>query len=168
MTSYTKAAKEIRAMGFKVSKSEDGEIRVSWPLNEGAAYYTDCPADALGTARAMAAETAADADMVEIDGEEIEIAELVADMPETFDAICADLYAAIEGKAPADVAAQATVSGSDLNMITRRLRRYYAAQSAPCAIAAGIIGVGLITFAESRLRVFNRRAAATLAKGASA
>lgn len=66
--SYTAAAREIRALGFKVTRTE-GEIRVAWPGNESAAYYTDCPEDALATARHMATETAPapDAEGVAVD-----------------------------------------------------------------------------------------------------
>lgn len=66
--SYTAAAREIRALGFKVTRTE-GEIRVAWPGNESAAYYTDCPEDALATARHMVTETAPapDAEGVAVD-----------------------------------------------------------------------------------------------------
>lgn len=66
--SYTAAAREIRALGFKVTRTE-GEIRVAWPGNESAAYYTDCPEDALATARRMVTETAPapDAEGVAVD-----------------------------------------------------------------------------------------------------
>lgn len=58
MTTYTQAAKAIRALGLTVSRS-DGEIRVAFKGNESAAYYTDCPEDALATAQHMAATAAA-------------------------------------------------------------------------------------------------------------
>lgn len=57
MTSYTQAAKAIRALGLTVSRSE-GEIRVAFKGNESAAYYCDDPADALATAEHMAREAA--------------------------------------------------------------------------------------------------------------
>jgi len=52
---YTAMRKELVAAGLKVTK-DDGEIRVAFPGNESAAYYTDCPQDALDTGRAMLAE----------------------------------------------------------------------------------------------------------------
>ena len=58
---YTQAAKQIRALGFRVSRL-DGEIRVGFPGNESAAYYTMDPADALATAQHMAAQAEADAE----------------------------------------------------------------------------------------------------------
>jgi hypothetical protein len=72
---YTTAAKAIRALGFKVSRT-DGEIRVAWPNNESAAYYTDCPVDALGTAQLMVREDAPAADSVEVLGQTFEISSL--------------------------------------------------------------------------------------------
>lgn len=56
MTTITQARREIRALGLTFSRNDDGEIRVAWPGNESAAYYTDCPEDALATAQHMAAE----------------------------------------------------------------------------------------------------------------
>lgn len=55
---FTQAARQIRALGFKVTRDSYGEIRVAWPGNESAAFYTDDPADACGTAELMAREMA--------------------------------------------------------------------------------------------------------------
>jgi hypothetical protein len=89
--SFTIAAKAIRALGFRVSRDLDGEIRVGFPGNESAAYYTTDPADALGTAQAMKAE--ADAGAVPVadpEGEAVESGEHIAGEPwggpATFDA----------------------------------------------------------------------------------
>jgi hypothetical protein len=46
--SYTQAAKTLRAAGLKVTRL-DGEIRVGFPGNESAAYYTDSTNDAVVT-----------------------------------------------------------------------------------------------------------------------
>jgi len=78
MTSYTAAAKEIRALGFRVSKDIDGEIRVAWPGNESAAYYTNDVEDALGTARHMATENTPESDA---EGEAVERGEHVPGEP---------------------------------------------------------------------------------------
>ncbi|MEP2533514.1 hypothetical protein [Shimia sp.] len=70
--SYTAAAKQIRALGFRVSRL-DGEIRVGFPGNESAAYYTTDPADALATAQDMARRAEAGAVPVpDAEGEAIE------------------------------------------------------------------------------------------------
>lgn len=53
---WTNTAKAIRALGFRVSRDSDGEIRVGFKGNESAAYYTNDLEDALGTARAMKTE----------------------------------------------------------------------------------------------------------------
>jgi len=53
--SYTRAARELRAMGLKVTRSEDSEIRVAFPGNESAAYYTDSVEDAAFTGLDMVA-----------------------------------------------------------------------------------------------------------------
>jgi len=89
--SFTKAAKAIRALGFRVSRDADGEIRVGFPGNESAAYYTTDPADALGTAQAMREQ--ADAGAVPVtdpEGEAVESGEHIAgepwDGPAAFDA----------------------------------------------------------------------------------
>ena len=89
--SFTKAAKAIRALGFRVSRDVDGEIRVGFPGNESAAYYTTDPADALATAQAMKA--GADAGAVPVadpEAEAVESGEHIAgepwDGPATFDA----------------------------------------------------------------------------------
>ena len=88
--SFTKAAKAIRALGFRVSRDADGEIRVGFPGNESAAYYTTDPADALGTAQAMREQ--ADAGAVPVtdpEGEAVESGEHIPgepwDGPATFD-----------------------------------------------------------------------------------
>ena len=52
---YTAMRKELVAAGLKVTK-DDGEIRVAFPGNESAAYYTNDAEDALNTGRAMLAE----------------------------------------------------------------------------------------------------------------
>lgn len=89
--SYTATAKLIRGLGFRVSRT-DGEIRVGFPGNESAAYYTDCPADALATAQDM--RKRADAGAVPVadpEGEAVESGDHVAgepwDGPATFEAV---------------------------------------------------------------------------------
>ena len=80
--SFTQAKKEVVKLGLTMRRV-DGEIRLSWPNNESAAYYTDCIEDALGTARCMAKESAPQADMVTTQdydtgaNVEVEIASLV-------------------------------------------------------------------------------------------
>ncbi|MFU1607359.1 hypothetical protein ACM25O_13320 [Sulfitobacter pontiacus] len=88
---YTGAAKAMRGLGFRVSRNDDGEIRVGFPGNESAAYYTDCPADALATAQDM--RKRADAGAVPVadpEGEAVEAGEHTAgepwDGPAAFDA----------------------------------------------------------------------------------
>ena len=88
---YTGAAKAMRGLGFRVSRNDDGEIRVDFPGNESAAYYTDCPADALATAQDM--RKRADAGAVPVadpEGEAVEAGEHTAgepwDGPAAFDA----------------------------------------------------------------------------------
>ncbi len=76
--SYSAASREIAILGFHCQRDSDGEIRVGWPGNESAAYYTDSPSDALGTAEAMAAERAPEPDA---EGEAIEAGEHEAGEP---------------------------------------------------------------------------------------
>ena len=70
--SYTRAARELRAMGLKVTRSEDSEIRVAFPGNESAAYYTDSVEDAAFTGLDMVARAALGA-TVEDDAEGLAI-----------------------------------------------------------------------------------------------
>lgn len=70
--SYTRAARELRAMGLKVTRSDDSEIRVAFPGNESAAYYTDSVEDAAFTGLDMVARAALGA-TVEDDAEGLAI-----------------------------------------------------------------------------------------------
>jgi hypothetical protein len=71
----------------------------------------------------------------------------------------ADLYralgAALRGKTPDDVAREAAVSGSRLNLFRRALNRQEQAEKA--ATRLGFVGVGIISFADHRIATFCRR-----------
>lgn len=61
---FTEARKKARELGFTLRRSAPGEseivvYRVGSGMDSPAAYFTDCPADALDTARAMAADSEA-------------------------------------------------------------------------------------------------------------
>lgn len=76
--SFTKAAKLSRALGFRMSRDDCGEIRVGFPGNESAAYYTTDPADALATALDMAERAEAGAvPMSDAEGRAVERGEHV-------------------------------------------------------------------------------------------
>lgn len=79
--SFAAVKKELTRAGLKVTKNSDGEIRVAFPGNESAAYYTDCAEDALDTGRAMLAQERPKND---IEGEAIERGDHVPGEP--FDA----------------------------------------------------------------------------------
>ena len=73
MITFKNLVAECRALG-RTCRRADGEIRVGFPRNESAAYYTNCHGDALATARLMAKAAAPVADMVtDCDGCEHEI-----------------------------------------------------------------------------------------------
>lgn len=55
----------------------------------------------------------------------------------------------------AEVQATKDVSGSRVNIILRKIRRYHQAQDA--APKFGLIGVGIISFADTRLAKFSQR-----------
>jgi len=74
----------------------------------------------------------------------------------TFTDLIDALNANIRGMSPDDCKALAEVSGTRLNLIVRRIRRYNDAQAN--APRFGLIGVGAISFAENRVATFNRRA----------
>ena len=59
------------------------------------------------------------------------------------------------GTDPATLWAEAAISGTRVNMIRRAYRRYHAALAA--APKFGLIGVGIISFADARLEKFCRR-----------
>lgn len=55
----------------------------------------------------------------------------------------------------AEIHATKDVSGSRVNIILRKIRRYHQAQNA--APKFGLIGVGIISFADNRLAEFSKR-----------
>lgn len=58
---------------------------------------------------------------------------------------------------PEQIKAEVEISGTELNIMHRQARRYIAATTCKVARDSDLIGVGLISFAEHRLDVFNRR-----------
>ena len=55
------------------------------------------------------------------------------------------------------VAALAAKSGTELNLLRRCSRVHLNANTSPSAIRAGLVGVGLITYADARTTEFLRR-----------
>lgn len=75
----------------------------------------------------------------------------------TFKELCDAMFNAIQDMEPEQIKAEADKSGSELNLLRRYTRRYFAAENCRYCEDAGIIGVGKISFAESRLVRFQQR-----------
>lgn len=82
----------------------------------------------------------------------------------TFDDIAAAMHKAIDGMPAEEIARLAKLSGSRLNLISRAFSHY--GKSKDAAGNFGLIGVGTISFAQSRLETFCRRINARMAKAA--
>ena len=70
------------------------------------------------------------------------------------------LFAALDGVSPEYVREQCAVKGSRLNVLSRVAKRYMSAERA--AGKFGLVGVGVISFADRRTELFIRRAGITL------
>lgn len=73
----------------------------------------------------------------------------------TYRDLCAAIFDALGDKTPDQVRQECDASGSRLNLLSRALNRYHAAEDASKKF--GFIGVGCISFAEARLEKFSRK-----------
>ena len=73
----------------------------------------------------------------------------------TYEGLCKALRDAIHGKPLEYISTESRKSGTRLNLISRAIGRYYAAEAV--APSFGLIGVGVISFANARLAKFCRK-----------
>lgn len=75
----------------------------------------------------------------------------------TFTQLCTSILEVIETSPEGTLAATAKKSGTRANLLRRAFHRYHKAQDCRYAREMGLVGVGLITFAERRVSVFIAR-----------